>query len=326
MEQARDTSLCMIGAGRHASRNVYPCFALLRNARVVANADLDKDKAQALAQAYGIPNSYSDYRVMLETEKPDGVLVCVGPDFHARCAIELMESGHHVYTEKPPAVDLAQCQQVLKAQNRTGKVCMTAFKKRFAPAYVKTKGLLEEKTYGEPALLNILRTSGPYQSGNRYILDSAIHVLDLAAFLCGSIGSVCATKGPEATYSIALTFAGSAVGTLSLTDRMSYRRGWEQVTLITTEGLCVQVDNSVEMLAFQHDRPVSAHKPEFVAGCSHSSVEMGFAGELQAFVDAISRNTVPQSTIAQATHTMAVIEALNRALQTGEPTEVKGIL
>ena len=56
----------MIGAGRHASRNVYPCFALLRNARVVANADLDKDKAQALAQAYGIPNSYSDYRVMLE--------------------------------------------------------------------------------------------------------------------------------------------------------------------------------------------------------------------------------------------------------------------
>ncbi len=46
-------------------------------------------------------------------------------------------------------------------------------------------------------------------------------------------------------------------------------------------GVWVQVDNSVEMIAFHLDQPIAAHKPEFVAGTSHSSVEQGFSGELQ---------------------------------------------
>jgi predicted dehydrogenase len=262
---------------------------------------------------------------MLEAEQPDGVVVCVGPDFHPKCAIELMDAGYHVYTEKPPATDLDQCRRVLATQQRTGRICMTAFKKRFAPAYVKAKALLADDSHGEPALLSIVRTSGAYGSGDSYLLDSAIHVVDLAAFLCGPVRSVFAVKGPDASYSISLTFAGSAVGTLSLTDRMSYRRGWEQVTLVTTTGLCVQVDNSVEMIAFQYDQPVAAHKPEFVAGSSHSSVEMGFVGELQAFVDAIAEGTTPESSIAQATHTMAVIDAIRASLQTGQPTDVEQI-
>ena len=78
---------------------------------------------------------------MLEREKPDGVVVCVHADFHARVAIEAMEAGFHVYTEKPPALDLAQCREVLATQRRTGRVCMCAFKKRFAPAYIRDYSL-----------------------------------------------------------------------------------------------------------------------------------------------------------------------------------------
>ena len=151
--------LCIIGAGRHATRNLYPCFPLLRNAAVVANADLDRDKARSLASGHGIPASYADYREMVEKEKPDGVMVCVGPDFHAQVAIELLGAGIHVFTEKPPARDAAQARLVRDAWEKSGRICLTGFKKRFVPAYAKAKAIMESDRFGSATVLSIFRTS-----------------------------------------------------------------------------------------------------------------------------------------------------------------------
>ena len=325
---SEEIRLCMIGAGRHASRKIYPCFRFLEGARVVANCDLDEQRALAQARLHGIPAWYTDSHAMLAAEEPAGVVVCVGPDFHAQAAMELMDLGYHVYTEKPPAVTAAQCRQVAAVQERTGRICMTGFKKRYAPAYVKTKTIVEGEGFGEPALLSILRTSGHYRNANdprsQYILDSGIHALDLAAFLYGHVARVGAAKKPPANYVVSLQFQNGAVGTLSLTDRMSYARGWEELTVIGTGGVCVQVDNSVEMVAFKYDQPVGAHKPEFVAGNSDSLVEMGFAPELQAFVDAIASGRQPESSIAESAHTMAIIEAIQRAAASGAVVDVEG--
>lgn len=323
---SRPVRLCVIGAGRHASKHIYPCFPHLKEARITANADLDSLRSCDLAGKFGVPSSYTDYREMLREEKPDGVLVCVGPDFHARAAMELMEMGYHVYTEKPPAVDADQAALVLAVKQRTGRICMTGFKKRFTPAYMKTREIVSGEDFGEPCLLSILRTSGPYgNTGDpraQYLLDSAIHAIDLATYLFGPVARVFAWQKSPANYGISVEFTGGAVGTLSFTDRMSYARGWEQVTCIGSSGICVQIDNSVEMIAFHKDQPVAAHKPEFVAGNSDSLVETGFVGELQAFVDAIASDTTPESSIECAVHTMKIVDAIRLSTETGQPTSI----
>jgi predicted dehydrogenase len=322
-----EVRLCMIGAGHHASRLVYSCFPFLRNAQVVANADLEIERAELIARRYGIERSYSDYRQMIETEKPDGVLTCVGADFHARTAIELLESGYHVYTEKPPALNLEQCRAIQKAQRQSGKVYMTAFKKRFAPAYQKTKAVIESEEFSEPDLLTITRTSGNWREGadsvNDYLRENAIHVVDLAAYLFGPVRSVTATAHSVATAAITLEFARGGIGTLAVTDRMSYARGWEIVTVIGSTGVCIQVDNSVEMNAWKFDQPIAAHKPEFVAGTSLSSIEQGFIGEIQAFVDAIQSGSQPDANIETTTHTMAILKAIAQSLASGQRAEVE---
>jgi len=308
----------MIGAGRHASRLIYSCFPLLPGAQVVANCDLDEERAIHIARLYGIERSYTDYRLMLEQEKPDGVMICVGADFHARTAVELLDADYHVYTEKAPALDLEQCRAMLHAQRRSGKVCMTAFKKRFAPAYVKAKAVIEREDFGQPALLTITRTSGHWREGedsvNTYLRENSIHVVDLAAYLFGPVKRVAATARPIATAVLTLEYANGGIGTVAVTDRMSYARGWEVVTAVGSGGICLQVDNSVEMNAFKFDQPIAAHKPEFVAGTSLSAVEQGFVGELQAFVDAIRSGTQPDAHIAHATHAMAILHAVRQAL------------
>jgi predicted dehydrogenase len=319
----------MIGAGGHASRIIYACFPLLQDAHVVANADLDEERATSIARRYGIERSYTDYRRMLEQEKPDGVLICVGADFHARTAVELMEAGYHVYTEKPPALDLEQCRQMLQAHKSSGKICMTAFKKRFAPAYVKAKAVIEGEHFGQPTLLSLTRTSGHWHEGEdsviAYLRENSIHVVDLMAYLFGPVSRVSATAHGIATAAITLNFVNGGIGTLAVTDRMSYSRGWEVVTAVGAGGVCIQVDNSVEMNAFKLDQPIAAHKPEFVAGGSLSAVEQGFSGELQAFVDAIRAGTRPDASIEHATHAMAIIQAVKQSFESGRATEVEGI-
>lgn len=319
----------MIGAGGHASRIIYTCFPLLKNAQVVANADLNEERATSIARRYGIERSYTDYRRMLEQEKPDGVLICVGADFHARTAVELMEAGYHVYTEKPPARDLEQCRQMLQAHKSSEKICMTAFKKRFAPAYVKAKAVIEGEHFGQPTLLSLTRTSGHWHEGEdsviAYLRENSIHVVDLMAYLFGPVNRVSATAHGIATAAITLNFVNGGIGTLAVTDRMSYSRGWEVVTAVGAGGVCIQVDNSVEMNAFKLDQPIAAHKPEFVAGSSLSAVEQGFSGELQAFVDAIRAGTQPDASIEHATHAMAIIQAVKQSFESGRATDVEGI-
>lgn len=316
----RPTTLAMIGAGRHARHNIYPCFAKARGLQVVATCDLDLDRAREVGQRFGIARAYADWREMLDRERPEGVLICAGPKAHADLAVAVLDAGYPVYTEKPPAVDADQARRMLAASERNGRLCMTGFKKRYAPAYRKVKALIEDPRFGAPTLLNIVRSSGNYKGitdnpCDDYLLDSAIHVIDLSHFLFGPVERVAAMGRGLGTFTISFAFANGAVGTLALTDRLSHERRWESVTVVGDGAVCATVDNSVEMLAFHKGTPIAAHKPDFVAGASDGHVEMGFVGELEAFAEAIRSGLAPSASIASGVHTMDLIEAVRRAVR-----------
>jgi len=241
----REIKLCIIGAGSHSSANIYPYLHHLNNTKVVANADLDKEKAKRVAAKFAIQQSYTDYRKMLAEEQPDGVIICVSGEFHAKGAIDVMERGFNVYTEKPPAQSLKMARKVLETKRRTGKICMTGFKKHFAPAYTKAKAIIDSEDFGEPMLINMLRTKGPGEA--TYLLRWGCHALDLMPYLFGSVVSVCAFKTPDNThaYSINMAFKNGAVGNLSVSDRPG--GVWEEVTVCGSNQVTVRMQNSIFM-------------------------------------------------------------------------------
>lgn len=140
--------------------------------------------------------------------------------------------------------------------------------------------------------------------------------------MCNFLRSRKERRPPLGAGPVTPEFAGGAVGTLALTDRMSYARGWEEVTAIGSNGVCLQIDNSVEMIAFEKDVPFDAHKPEFVAGSSRSPIETGFVGELQAFVDAIAEKKPAACGIDSALHTMEIREAIDRSLNARQAVDI----
>src|SRR3982750_2734620 len=137
-----DLRLGIIGAGWLSSSRIYPCLHYLP-VQLAAVCDLDRTKAERNARKFGGQAVYTDYRQMLAEAGLDAVIVCVGPEEHHRLAVEIMEAGLPVYTETPPAVTAADARLALEASQRLNKICMTGFKKRFAPAHRKAKAAID---------------------------------------------------------------------------------------------------------------------------------------------------------------------------------------
>jgi predicted dehydrogenase len=123
-----DPRLCVVGAGSHATRRIYPYLGAA-GAQLVGVCDVDREQAERNARRFaGKP--YDALESMLAAEHPDGVIVCIGPSAHAERAPIVMRRGIPVYTEQPPAATAAGARAVARISQETGVLCTTAFKKR----------------------------------------------------------------------------------------------------------------------------------------------------------------------------------------------------
>jgi predicted dehydrogenase len=241
--------------------------------------------------------------------------VCVGPALHAALAIEVMEAGYPVYTEKPPALRAADAREVLEVSRRRGQICMTGFKKRFAPVYRAARAAVEDSGFGGASLLAIDYASGAYRNdpadpASHFLLDFGIHVIDLARYLLGEVDEVSARRRDYDTYAVTLTFASGALGVLALSGRRSWGISTEKVELTGGHGQFLSVENSTELTRFSADSVVERRRPVFATMAGDSLVETGFQPELEVFVEAVRTGTEPESSIASSYETMRLYEAI----------------
>jgi predicted dehydrogenase len=314
--------LGIVGAGRLSSRRIYPCLHAIEEVVLAAVCDLDEARARRNARKFGGERVFTDHRRMLAEADLDGVVVCVAPQAHEALAVEVMEAGLPVYTEKPPAVSAAGARRMLEVSRRTGKLCMTAFKKRYAPAYVAARAIVQGPDFGPPHLLSIDYASGPYRNDPEnprswFLLDFGLHIVDLSRFLFGEVAEVFAFQRQQTAYAVSLRFANDAVGTLALTSHRDYAVSTEKVELTGGQGRMLTLANSVEMTYWQ-DREIRAwHSPSFSTAGGDSLIETGFLPELAAFVGAARGGAEPPSGIASSYRTMLLYEAIKESAEAG---------
>jgi predicted dehydrogenase len=84
----------------------------LENAELVAVCDIDHERADRFAEGYGIP-AYYDYQDLLESGGVDGVVIATPHYFHTPIAVDFMQRGIHVLTEKPIAVHTRDARKMI---------------------------------------------------------------------------------------------------------------------------------------------------------------------------------------------------------------------
>lgn len=315
-----DLRVGIIGAGALASKRIYPWLPMLP-IELAAVCELDQDRGRQAARRFGAAAVYTDHRTMFAEAELDAVIICVDPEAHARLAIEALRAGLPVYTEKPPAVTAEAANEVAAVSRETGLICMTGFKKRFAPAYVKLRDALAAGAMGTPSLLSIDYASGAYENDHqrprsRFLLDFAIHIIDLSRYLFGEVSTVYASSPEPSTYAVTLDFANGAVGTLALSAHRDWGVSTEQVEVTGGAGQFASVRNSITMVRHSGRDIVDWHDPSFSTAGGDSMIETGFAGELAEFVSAVREQRQPESSIASSSRTMRLYQAIAESAAT----------
>ncbi|WP_128548187.1 bi-domain-containing oxidoreductase [Larkinella soli] len=220
----------LIGAGNFTGAVILP--ALQGQARLKAIASAGGLNGTLLAKKHGFSVSTTDYREVLNDPEIDLVVITTRHHQHARMTVEALQAGKHVFVEKPLAIFEEELEQVIAAQQKTGKTVMVGFNRRFSPHSLKMKSLLGgPDSAGVPmhlvATMNAGFIPGNLWFHNRYlgggrILGEACHFVDLLVYLTGSpVSAVCMTalgRQPKETTdsaSLLLRFENGSTGVVN---------------------------------------------------------------------------------------------------------------
>ncbi len=127
---------------------------------------------------------------------------------HKEHILAAFDAGKHVFTEKPLATAISDCQEIYEAHQKSGRLFATGFVLRYAPLYRKAKEILDSGKLGKIIAIdgneNIAPVHGGYIMCNwrrltkyagPHILEKCCHDLDLLIWFVGSLPSRVASFG-----------------------------------------------------------------------------------------------------------------------------------
>ena len=124
-------------------------YSKIEGAEIVAAADLDEGELARVAEQYGIPNTYTSFRELLERDDIQAVDVCLHNNLHAPVTIAALEAGKHVYCEKPIAGSYCDGKAMVDAAGRCGQKLSIQLGTLFSKETKAAKRLIEDGKLGK---------------------------------------------------------------------------------------------------------------------------------------------------------------------------------
>ena len=164
---------------------------------VVAIADPDPARLEAVGNQFGIVERHASAETMLAGGGLDVVSICTPNKFHKELTLAAFDAGCHVLCEKPMAMNTDEGRAMLAAAKRAGRRLMINFSYRFSAASRGLKAQVESGMFGEfyfgrtvwhrrrgmPGFGGWFGTKA--LSGGGPLIDLGVHRLDLALWLMG---------------------------------------------------------------------------------------------------------------------------------------------
>jgi predicted dehydrogenase len=243
-------------------------LASLPDARLVAAADIDMERARKLTAQYG-GTPYPDLQSMLQHEPLDVVIVCTPSGLHGEHACQIMRAGRHVIVEKPMEIRREALDEMLRVQQETGMKLAVISQHRFDPASQQVRQLVDDHAFGRLVMGNVLvpwwRSQAYYDSGawrgtwkldgGGVLMNQSIHSIDLLQWMMGPVQSVMAYTDTlvhrmetEDVAVAVLRFASGALGIIAATTG-AYPGVTTRIEIFGNQGSAI-IEN--DELAFLH--------------------------------------------------------------------------
>ncbi len=192
----------IIGCGGIANSSHLPAYDTLADKiEIVATCDIILERAEKAIEKFGCAkNAYAtaDYKDILKDANVDAVDICTPNYLHSIIAVDALNAGKHVLTEKPDAVSVEEVLKMQAAAEASGKVLMAIRNNRFNPSSIHAKKAIEAGEYGEiyAGRCGWIRRRGipgkggwfttKEKSGGGPLIDLGVHMIDLSMYLMGN--------------------------------------------------------------------------------------------------------------------------------------------
>ncbi len=137
----------IVGCGKIAQIRHIPEYLENPDACIVGFYDVNAQRAAELAEKYHA-RAYASAEEMFADENIQAVSICAANVFHAPLSIAAMKAGKDVLCEKPMAITMEDCEEMVAVAQETGRTLMIGHNQRLAKAHVKAKELLERGEIG----------------------------------------------------------------------------------------------------------------------------------------------------------------------------------
>jgi predicted dehydrogenase len=143
----------IIGSKFEADIHAASFQIMPEEAEVVAVASPTPGNAEALAQKYGIPRVFQDYREMLREPDIEMVTITAPNHLHAQMTIDIARAKKHVVCEKPLCMTLDEADEMIDVCRREGVLLLYAEELFFTPKYVRAKEMADQGAFGKVHLV-----------------------------------------------------------------------------------------------------------------------------------------------------------------------------
>ena len=281
-------TIAFLGAGAFTTRMLLPLLpSSVRRETIVSSTGASAAHA---GEKYGFNTVSSDLSATIKDPNIDAVFITTPHNNHASIVCQALNSGKHVFVEKPLAMNHEQLTNVTESiRQNPEQMLMVGFNRRFSPHSVKIKSWLESNAGAKSIILTVNAGAIPadhwtqdLEVGGGRIIGEACHFIDLARFFIGcSITShhavpMCGAAGRLGdSLSIQLGFADGSIATIHYLANGSKDFPKERIEIFSA-GKVLTCDNFRKSI-------VIGGKEKFKT----SSQDKGHKSELKAFVDAI---------------------------------------
>ena len=196
--QTRSPNVAIVGCGLIGRKRA----GALGAARLVACADVDRDRADALAATVHGATASDDWRATVAQSDVDVVIVSTVNNALAPVTLAAIAAGKHVLVEKPAALTAGELDTVIDAANAAGVRVRVGFNHRYHPALRKARELFDAGALGPMMFVRARYGHGgrlgyekewradPAVAGGGELIDQGVHVIDLARWFLGDFTRV----------------------------------------------------------------------------------------------------------------------------------------
>ena len=157
--------IAVIGTGRIGTHHTQALVDDVPGARVVAVVDPVAQRAQALADAHGVPHSLTDLSQALDLESLDAVVISTPVPTHRPLIEQAAHAGLHVFTEKPIAGSVADARAAVEAARQADVIFQVGFNRRFAESWARSHRVVSGGGIGTiQRIHSVTRDPGPFEA------------------------------------------------------------------------------------------------------------------------------------------------------------------